>query len=181
MPRRQTDTRAEIRATALGLFAQHGFAGTSLRQIAEQLGITKAALYYHFPSKDALLAEIIDPMIAAGESYLAEAEAAAAQGRPDRAAVIGGYYDFIRNHRRVMELLLHDLGSVARVGTIVDAVLSWRERLSAVLFGPEPAAAQRAMAVVAFGGVMDAAAFDRDGDPAFKEAVVGAALRALSG
>lgn len=94
---------------------------------------------------------------------------------------IGGYYDFIRNHRRVMELLLHDLGSVARVGTIVDAVLSWRERLSAVLFGPEPAAAQRAMAVVAFGGVMDAAAFDRDGDPAFKEAVVGAALRALSG
>ena len=40
---------------ALDLFIEQGFDGTSLRQIAEQLGVTKAALYYHFASKDDIL------------------------------------------------------------------------------------------------------------------------------
>ena len=40
---------------ALDLFTEQGFDGTSLRQIAEQLGVTKAAIYYHFESKDDIL------------------------------------------------------------------------------------------------------------------------------
>ena len=40
---------------ALDLFIEKGFDGTSLREIAEQLGFTKAALYYHFASKDDIL------------------------------------------------------------------------------------------------------------------------------
>ena len=40
---------------ALDLFIEQGFDGTSLRQIAEQLGVTKAALYYHFESKEDIL------------------------------------------------------------------------------------------------------------------------------
>ena len=40
---------------ALDLFTEQGFDGTSLREIAEQLGVTKAALYYHFASKDDIL------------------------------------------------------------------------------------------------------------------------------
>jgi AcrR family transcriptional regulator len=40
---------------ALDLFIAQGFDGTSLRQIAERLGVTKAALYYHFTSKDDIL------------------------------------------------------------------------------------------------------------------------------
>ena len=40
---------------ALDLFTEKGFDGTSLREIAEQLGVTKAALYYHFASKDDIL------------------------------------------------------------------------------------------------------------------------------
>jgi AcrR family transcriptional regulator len=40
---------------ALDLFIEQGFDGTSLREIAEQLGVTKAALYYHFTSKDDIL------------------------------------------------------------------------------------------------------------------------------
>jgi AcrR family transcriptional regulator len=42
------DTRQRILDVALDLFIEQGFDGTSLRQIAEQLGVTKAALYYHF-------------------------------------------------------------------------------------------------------------------------------------
>lgn len=49
------DTRQRILDVALDLFIEQGFDGTSLRQIAEQLGVTKAALYYHFESKDDIL------------------------------------------------------------------------------------------------------------------------------
>ena len=49
------DTRERILDVALDLFTEQGYDGTSLRQIAEQLGVTKAALYYHFESKEDIL------------------------------------------------------------------------------------------------------------------------------
>ena len=51
----RANTRERILDVALDLFTEQGFDGTSLRQIAEQLGVTKAALYYHFTSKDDIL------------------------------------------------------------------------------------------------------------------------------
>jgi AcrR family transcriptional regulator len=49
---RRGDTRARIQRVALELFAEQGYERTSLREIAEGLGVTKAALYYHFKSKE---------------------------------------------------------------------------------------------------------------------------------
>ena len=49
------DTRDRILDVALDLFTDQGFDGTSLREIAERLNVTKAALYYHFSSKDEIL------------------------------------------------------------------------------------------------------------------------------
>jgi AcrR family transcriptional regulator len=49
---RRRDTRARIQRVALELFAEQGYERTSLREIAERLGVTKAALYYHFKSKE---------------------------------------------------------------------------------------------------------------------------------
>jgi AcrR family transcriptional regulator len=54
------DTRERIQAVALELFTEQGYENTSLREIAERLGVTKAALYYHFKSKD----EIVDSVVA---------------------------------------------------------------------------------------------------------------------
>jgi len=51
----ETSTRERILAIALDLFIEKGFDKTSLREIAEQLGFSKAALYYHFASKDDIL------------------------------------------------------------------------------------------------------------------------------
>ncbi|MEU2131727.1 helix-turn-helix domain-containing protein [Streptomyces sp. NPDC018352] len=50
--RRGSETKAEIRKVAIELFTEQGYEATSLREIAERLGITKAALYYHFSSKE---------------------------------------------------------------------------------------------------------------------------------
>src|SRR5271154_6447463 len=48
-------TRERILDIALDLFTEHGYDKTSLREIADQLGFTKAALYYHFERKEDLL------------------------------------------------------------------------------------------------------------------------------
>jgi AcrR family transcriptional regulator len=59
---RTRDTRAEILEVATELFTDRGYDGTSLREISGRLGITKAALYYHFRSKDEILRALIEPM-----------------------------------------------------------------------------------------------------------------------
>ncbi len=48
-------TRRRILKTALPLFARHGFHGASIRDIARAVGLTEAAIYYHFPSKRAII------------------------------------------------------------------------------------------------------------------------------
>lgn len=55
----RTDTRQRILDISARLFACHGYAGTSIRDIAQELGVTKAALYYHFDSKEAILTEML--------------------------------------------------------------------------------------------------------------------------
>ena len=72
------DVRAHIQRVALDLFIEEGYDKTSLREIAEQLGVTKAALYYHFPTKDDIVASLIEERIAAVDDLL---EWAAAQPR----------------------------------------------------------------------------------------------------
>ncbi|GAA4844665.1 TetR family transcriptional regulator [Luteimicrobium xylanilyticum] len=52
MPRDGSGTRREILDTAMRLFVDQGYDKTSLREIAESVGVTKAALYYHFRTKD---------------------------------------------------------------------------------------------------------------------------------
>jgi len=47
--------RERILDVALDLFIEHGYDGTSLREVAEQLGVTKAALYYHFEGRVTLV------------------------------------------------------------------------------------------------------------------------------
>ncbi|MFT3821954.1 MAG: TetR/AcrR family transcriptional regulator [Rubrivivax sp.] len=56
---RTDDRQAQLLEIAGRLFAKHGFQGTSLRDIAEEAQITKAALYYHFPNKEALYERIV--------------------------------------------------------------------------------------------------------------------------
>src|SRR3954447_22766474 len=53
-------TRALARRTALRLFTEQGYEATSLRQIADELGINKASLYYYFESKEAILQSLVE-------------------------------------------------------------------------------------------------------------------------
>ncbi len=53
-------TRERIRREAAALFREKGFNGTSMAELASEVGLTKSSLYHHFPSKQALLSEIIE-------------------------------------------------------------------------------------------------------------------------
>ena len=69
----------QLVSIAAELFARKGYEGTSLRDIAEQAGITKAALYYWFPEKEALFQRVVAGRLASLVQRVAEAVEAADQ------------------------------------------------------------------------------------------------------
>ncbi|MET8054116.1 helix-turn-helix domain-containing protein [Streptosporangium sp. NPDC005286] len=69
--REHADTRTRIQDVALTLFVEQGYEATSLREIAEALGVTKAALYYHFKNKDDIVASLAEDRVRAVEELIA--------------------------------------------------------------------------------------------------------------
>ncbi|WP_037773057.1 TetR/AcrR family transcriptional regulator [Streptomyces sclerotialus] len=59
---RRGNTRQRIQDVALDLFAQQGYEKTSLREIAERLEVTKAALYYHFKTKEDIVISLFEDL-----------------------------------------------------------------------------------------------------------------------
>ena len=60
--RRRGNTRQRIQDVALELFAEQGYEKTSLREIAERLNVTKAALYYHFKTKEEIIVSLFEDL-----------------------------------------------------------------------------------------------------------------------
>ena len=128
------DTRAEILAVATELFSEQGFEATSLREIAERLGITKAALYYHFPSKDDILRALLEPMHTIVGELVERLEAAhdAEQWAEALSWVIGMVFEnvalfrVLQRNRHAMEQLHHSFEEmqdhIDMHGRVQDAV-----------------------------------------------------------
>ena len=93
---------------ALALFAEHGFEGTSLQMIADRLEVTKAALYYHFRTKDELLGAIVGPAFADLERLLEEVETVPREAARRRQA-LDAYVDYLIQHRQVATWLSRDV------------------------------------------------------------------------
>ncbi|MFI0724074.1 TetR/AcrR family transcriptional regulator [Streptomyces sp. NPDC021224] len=71
---RRGDTRGRIQQIALELFAEQGYEKTSLREIAERLDVTKAALYYHFKTKEDIITSIAEDLTTPVEDLVNWAE-----------------------------------------------------------------------------------------------------------
>ncbi|MEK9838439.1 MAG: TetR/AcrR family transcriptional regulator [Ilumatobacter sp.] len=74
--------RDRILDEAAALFLRHGYEGTSLRQLADTVGMKAGSLYYHFASKDDLLTEILRRGIDVMQTAFDEAEASTGSARP---------------------------------------------------------------------------------------------------
>jgi AcrR family transcriptional regulator len=104
------DTRQRILDTALDLFIERGYDKTSLREIAERVGVTKAALYYHFSSKEEIIRTLVEPFFA-NMAPMAEALA----NRPDLKAWGEGLaviLDWVLPQRRLFQLFQTNQGTV---------------------------------------------------------------------
>jgi AcrR family transcriptional regulator len=75
------DTRQRILDIAVDLFIEQGYAGTSVRDISERLGMTKGSLYYHFASKEEVLNALVAPLLEDLDQFVVDAGAA---GKVDR-------------------------------------------------------------------------------------------------
>jgi AcrR family transcriptional regulator len=99
--------QARVVAAALDLFARHGVGGTSLQMIADEIGVTKAAVYHQYRTKD----EIV---LAAAESELRRLEAvvAVAEHEPSRKrardSLITGIVDLAIDRGRNASTILSD-------------------------------------------------------------------------
>ena len=137
------DTRTRIQDIALEMFTEKGYDATSLREIAEALGVTKAALYYHFKSKEEIVESITADHVARLDDLLAWAEQ-----QPPTAALrrefLHSYSDSLRadQHFKIMKFFQQNQPAVKNMRNAAK----WREtmgRMIKALTGDTADAAER--------------------------------------
>ncbi|SCL46047.1 transcriptional regulator, TetR family [Micromonospora citrea] len=153
------DTRTRILRAALDLFAEHGYQRTPLRQIGERLRLTKAAVLYHFPTKEHLLTALIEPLVSDLEAMLDAAEA----GPPERAraTVLEGWVDTMLAHRRPLGMLFHDIALITR-GDTYHRLMRIAMRANDLIAGPGAGRRERVRAVQAVATCSDPVVFFTD-------------------
>ena len=121
----QPSTRERIQQTAIALFSEHGYEHTSLREIAEHLGVTKAALYYHFKTKEDIAASFF-------ESYAVDLDQICEWGdtRPrsleTRTELLRRYAEVIRSHVPVLRFMQNNQAALTRLDRM--SVFRMRQR-----------------------------------------------------
>ncbi|WP_170323969.1 TetR/AcrR family transcriptional regulator [Cryptosporangium phraense] len=151
------DGRQRVIDAALAQFAQYGVEGTSLQMIADAMGVTKAAVYYHFKTKDEIVLAVVSPAIEQLVLTLGEAETR--RGRATRArAFLSAFVDLVIGHRVLLTLLYDDVAVLRVVRTERPDFDQIADRISAVLVGPDAGPAEEVASAVALTGIVAAAA-----------------------
>jgi AcrR family transcriptional regulator len=145
-------TRARMQAESLGLFLERGYRGTSVRDIAEAIGVTVPALYYHFKSKDGLLAAIVGPFADDGEALMAKLSATRLPRDAFAEVALGGYYDVLAAHLDVFRFVSADL-AVRSHDVAGHRLAAQAARFHQLLAGSRPSRHQRLCASAAMGAV----------------------------
>lgn len=142
------DTRSRILDVAVELFAEVGYDKASIRELGARLGVTSAALYYHFANKQEILTALTDGITVAintlADEAATEPDAAARQRR-----VLCGFLDLVAAHRNAMAVLESSLATMRTLdaGTRAGDAM---ERLAG-LIAPDDGPGGRVRAVAALG------------------------------
>jgi AcrR family transcriptional regulator len=102
-----TAAQSRIIDAALVLFAERGIAGTSLQMIADAIGVTKAAVYHQYKTKDGIVLAVAQVVLAGLEAAVAAAEAERSRGR-SREVLIARMIDLAVERRRMAGILQRD-------------------------------------------------------------------------
>jgi AcrR family transcriptional regulator len=142
-------------AAALDLFAEHGVSGTSLQMIADAVGVTKAAVYHQFRTKEAIVVAAVEVELGRLEAAL---DAAEARGRGADAleALMAQVIDLAVGRRRMVSTLQHD-PVIVRLLAHHPPFQQFMQRLLRALLGEQADARARvraAMIASAIGGAV---------------------------
>jgi AcrR family transcriptional regulator len=133
-------TRQQILETAQRLFAELGYDATSLQMIADEMGLTKAAVYYHYRAKSDILHEAMLPGIERMKALLDET--AAIRGRRARIDhVVKGFVDFLVQNRHLAVMASTD--PAAKRHRLDNESMTLRQRALTLFFGDNPTGAER--------------------------------------
>jgi AcrR family transcriptional regulator len=134
-------TRRQILETAQRLFTEHGYDATSLQMIADEMGLTKAAVYYHFRAKTDILHAAMQPGIQRLEALLDEA--ATIRGRRARIDhLVDGFVDFLVQHRLYAAMASTDPAAKRNKLDSEKNTLAQRALLT-LFYGDNPTGAER--------------------------------------
>lgn len=139
--------------TAGELFAEHGVAGTSLQMIADAIGVTKAAVYHQFRTKDEIVLAVAQAELANLEVAIAAAEAEPNASRA-RGVLVTRMVDLAVARRRMESMLLSD-PVIVRFFAAHEPYRRVMGRMYRVLAGSDPdARVAAAMLTAAIGGAV---------------------------
>ncbi len=165
--RSRGDTRARIQQVAVELFAEHGYDKTSLREIAELLDVTKAALYYHFKSKEDIVASLVEDAYAKIDVLIAWARQQPLTPQA-RMEILRRYLRLVADFNSVFRMLHQNQAAVNSLDSAKSQGALYRERaraLAETLAGPQAPLPERARAMMVIGGINIAwAFFEADAD-----------------
>jgi AcrR family transcriptional regulator len=137
-----------IAQLALVRFRVGGFVGTSIADLAGALGVSKAAIYYHYRSKDALLHRLIDPLLDAIDTCINDHTTPARTPR----ALLGAYLSVLTSHREVVPLVATDV-AILNHPTIGPRLRAQNQQLRTLLAAPDTSVAARLRAEAALGAI----------------------------
>jgi AcrR family transcriptional regulator len=148
----EPDTRTRLLDTALTLFTKHGVEGTSLQMIADALGVTKAAVYYHFKTKDEITEAVAEPALRQLRTIVREASALRRRGaQVDH--VLTGVVDMVISHRALAAVFSSDPGVARALERSLHDEENVKDCLTELLVGPAADPAAAVAAHVALAGI----------------------------
>jgi AcrR family transcriptional regulator len=127
--------QSRIIGAALELFAHNGVGGTSLQMIADRIGVTKAAVYHQYNTKDEIILAAAKEELGRLEAVVDAAEAEPSRSRA-RKALVKGIVDLAVAHRRTMSTILID-PVIVRFFTEHQSFRQVMDRMTRVLMGDE--------------------------------------------
>ena len=177
----QPDTKQRILTIAGELFARQGYTGTTIADIARELGTTTAALYYHFPSKAAILGGLLAGPLAAYTRLLDSLDSGPATPED----LLGAIIDLCVESRELASIIDRDPAVLAMIDEqLPRSSAEITAQTVAALAGPAPdrAALIRANAALAVAKAATLAAMRLGGgklEASDRAEVLAVAMRAL--